>query len=567
MTRAEIIAVFHDIADIMQIRGDNPRRFQTYRRIARALDTIQEDIIALYEQDRLTEIPGIGSSTVEKIGELIETGRCEFYEELKASVPSGVLELMSVSGVGPSTAARLYQELDIDSLQALQEALDNQKLRTLKGMGKKTEENIKSGLEALIRHKQYKLMGHLLPSVESVVDSLAKIKGVEEVSITGDLRRRTETVRSIHIIASCEDHKILQNAMEDMESIKLVNDDWSDSGGSVKTIDDTDIRIETVPQDRFGAALLISTGSESHINKLNELAEKLGFSPTEWIEKNKGLSEDSIYKSLGLPFIVPELREDRGEIEAALSGKLPKLVELNDIRGDLHVHSVWSDGTETIESMAEAACQMGYEYIGVCDHSISSRIANGLDVERILNKMIEIRELNQRITGIEILMGSEVDILNDGSLDYPEEILEKLDVVIASVHSGFNMSETAMTHRIIRAIQNRFVHIIGHPTGRLLGRRDPYQINMDAVIEAAAENRKILEINAYPDRLDLKDVHARSAKEHGVMMSINTDAHNAHDLHLMIYGIHTARRGWLEREDVLNTLPLPELMKRLEHED
>ena len=282
----------------------------------------------------------------------------------------------------------------------------------------------------------------------------------------------------------------------------------------------------------------------------------------DWVS---GRSEEEIYSALGLPFIVPELREGRGEIQAALDQQLPNLINLSDIRGDLHVHSTWSDGSETIETMAEAARDLGYEYIGLTDHSVSSKVANGLDVERILNKMIEVREINAKVPGIEILMGSEVDILKDGSLDYPEEILEKLDIVIASIHSGFNMDEVTMTERIISAIENKYVHMIGHPTGRLLSRREPYQVNMGALIDAAADNNTCLEINAYPDRLDLKDTHARQAKERGVTMAICTDAHSTDDLDLMKYGIYTARRGWLEKRDILNVLPLTELMNWLQN--
>lgn len=560
MTKTEIVAVFENIANIMQIRGDEPRRYQTYRRIAGILDSLQEGIYVLYEQNQLIEVPGIGKSTVEKVGELIETGRCEYYEELRASIPAGVMDLTSVAGVGPSTAGKLYRELNVDSLEALQQALDNHELRQLKGMGKKTEENISAGLKALLRHRQHKLMGDVLPLAWICSAVLAKLEGIEEISVVGGLRRRTETVKNAQIVAACSENACaakLRDALAGAMFMESVNDDWTDSGGSVRLDDDVELQVKCVAPEDFGSALIHFTGSENHVAELNQRAVELGLNS----DFGRGKSEEEIYAALGLPFIVPELREGRGEIQAAFADQLPQLVETTDIRGDLHVHSTWSDGLDTIQSMAQAAQEMGYEYIAICDHSTSSKIANGLSVERLLSKLDELREIDDKTPGIKILMGGEVDILNDGSLDYPDEILGKLDVVIASVHSGFGMDETVMTERIISAIENRFVHIIAHPTGRLLDRRDPYKVNVSALIDAAAENNTALEINAYPDRLDLKDTHARQAKERGVMLAINTDAHTALDFRLITYGVYTARRGWLEKKDVLNALPLKKLME------
>ena len=564
MTRTEIVAVFDSIADVMQIRGDERGRILMYRRLARILDTLQEDINLLYERNELAEIPGIGPSTVEKIGELIATGRCEYYEELKASVPPGVMDLMSVSGVGPSTAAKLYHELDIDSLESLQQALDAQKLRDLKGMGKRTEEKIRAGMEALLRHRQRKLMGHVLPQAQAVVDILSGLESVEAASLAGELRRKTETVKDALIVGAGKGCAEVREALARTESIAVVADDWTDSGGSARLVGDVDLRVMLTDAEDFGAALLYFTGSEGHVAVLNNRARQLGLEPFEsescpvWA---KSMPEAGIYAALGLPFIAPELREKSGEIQAASAGQLPNLISVDDIRGDLHVHSTWSDGNETMQAMAEAARKLGYEYVALCDHSISSKIANGLSVKRILSKIEEVKELNEEVSGIEILMGGEVDILKDGSLDYPDEVLARLDVVVASIHSGFNMDEATMTRRIISAIENRYVHIFGHPTGRLLSRRDPYQVDIDALIDAAADNNTSLEINSYPERLDLKDVHARRAKERNAMLAINTDAHSTADLDLLVYGIYTARRAWVERKDVLNALPLGELMK------
>jgi len=560
MTRDEIVAVFDSIADILQIKGDISEKVKTYRNLAITLSyALPDELRPPFEQINLPKIHGVGTSTLEKIAELVDTGKCQYYEDLKASIPIGVLDMLSISGVGPSTAAKFYQ-LGIDSPEALQQAIDTQKLRGVKGMGKKTEEKLKHGLEALFRHRQVRLMGYALPTVEAVVEALRD--SVSDISIVGDLRRKTETVRNTEIVSVCPDIKKLRELLMNIDLVEEVSDDWTDSEGSCKLAGDVYMKIRLVDIEDFGLSLVRFTGSEGHVAGLNRRANDLGLEPIE-PKSYRGKSEQDIYTDLKLPFIIPELREDSGEIESAVSNQLPELIDVSDIKGDLHVHSTWSDGHQSTEVMAEMARNLGYEYVAISDHSISSKIANGLDVERILNKMIEVREINEKIKGIEILMGSEVDILKDGSLDYPDSILEKLDIVTASVHSGFNMDESAMTKRIIRAIENRFVHVIGHPTGRLLGRRDPYAVNIDAIIDAATENSKSLEINAYPDRLDLKDVHVRKAKEKDVIITINTDAHSISDLNFMRYGIYTARRGWLEKKDVLNTLSLDELMRWL----
>ena len=559
MTKSEILAILEEIGDILQIRGDDPRKVKAYRWATRAIDSIQEDIMILYEQDELGKIPGVGPSILKTIKDFIESSHSEYYDELMASIPAGVMDLMAIQGVGPGTTAKLYQELNIDSIEALQKALDTGKLNSVKGFGKKTQENIKAGIESLMRHRQQKLMGYVLPNVQAVIQSLSKLDFVQYASIVGGLRRWTETVKEAEILIACLEPQKLQEAITKIELIESVNENWTNSGGSARLLGDVELRVILVSPEDFGSELIYHTGSEEHIIELNNRAEELGLEST-W---TKNQTEEDIYATLKLPFIVPELREGKGEIQAALSGKLPNLLKISDIRGDLHVHSRWSDGNETIESMAQAAQKLGYEYITISDHSISSKIANGLDIERILNKMIEVREVNEKLEGIEILMGSEVDILKDGNLDYPDQILEKLDVVIASVHSGFNMDEAKMTERIIKAMENKHVHIIGHPTGRLLGRRDPYQVNIEALIDAAAELNKAFEINAYPDRLDLNDIHIRKAKDRGVKLAINTDAHGIADLDFMIYGVYTARRGWLESKDVINTLTLKELMDRL----
>ncbi len=553
MTRDEIVAIFNGIADIMQIRGDELGKIKMYRNLAITLSyALPDEITPPFDKSKLPKIQGVGPSTIEKIAELVDTGKCSYYEELKASIPSGVLDLLLINGVGPSTAGKLYHELGIDSLSALQKAIDEQKLRNIKGMGRKTEENIKQGLSALMRNLQIRLMGYVLPIVESITDELNN-KNVNAF-IVGDLRRRTETIKDAQILITDSDWTKIQNILKSIKFTESVYPNWNEKGGSAKISGDVELKVTLTEPQNLGLSLILLTGSEAHLKEL----EKIGFDRN--MNTYKDRSEAEIYSELKLPFIVPELREGRGEVESARSGQLPNLIELNDVKGDLHIHSNWSDGHESIETIAQFAKKMGYEYICISDHSISSKIANGLDIERILNKMIEIREINEKIDGIEILMGAEVDILKDGSLDYPDSILEKLDVVIASVHSGFNMSESEMTKRIIKAVENKFVHIIGHLTGRLLGKRDPYAVNVDEIIDAVAENKKSFEINSYPDRLDLKDFHIYKAKNKGIMLTINTDAHSISDLAFMKYGVYTARRGWLEKKDVLNTKTFSDLM-------
>ncbi len=570
MTREEIVKIFEGIADILQIKGEEIGKVKMYRNLAITLSyELPEDVPAQIDKESLTKIHGVGPATLEKIIEIVNTGKCQYYEDLKASIPSGVLDLISISGVGPSTAAKLYQELNIDSLEALKQAIDEQKLRTVKGMGKKSEEKIRSGLEALMRHRQLRLMGYVLPDVIAVVDYLRGFsENLRQTQIVGDLRRKTETINKAEILTSCNNPYSIKEALKNIEQITDISDDWSSSFGIARLRGDVELHFHLVDPEYFGAKLIYYTGSDAFLSDFNTYLGKIGISPfffndlPDWV---KSKSEEEIFRTIKLPFIVPELREGNGEMQSAIEGRLPKLIELSDIRGDLHVHSNWSDGHETIEKMAITAKNLGYEYIAFCDHSVSSKIANGLDIERILNKMIELREVNEKIDGIELLMGAEVDILKDGRLDYPDEILEKLDVVIASIHSGFGMDESSMTKRVITAIENRFVHIIGHPTGRLLAKREPYQINMDEVINAAFENNKSLELNAYPDRLDLKDIHCKKAKEHKVKITINTDAHSISDLGFMKLGIYTARRGWIEKTDVLNTLSINDLMKFLGH--
>ena len=385
MTRDEIVTVFDSIADIMQIKSDDPGKVKMYRNLAITLSyALPDEIRPPFEQNNLPKIHGVGTSTIEKIAELVDTGKCQYYEDLKASIPHGVLDMLSISGVGPSTVAKFYQ-LGIDSPEALQQAIDTQKLSGVKGMGKKTEEKLKHGLEALFRHRQIRLMGYVLPTVESIVDILRT--SISRISIVGDLRRRTETVRNVEIIAECPDVPKLCELLANIDLVEEVSNDWTDSGGSCKLIGNVEMKIMLVENEDYDSSLICFTGSEGHIAGLNRRANELGLEQLE-PKSYKGKSEHDIYTDLKLPFIIPELREGSGEIESAISGKLPKLLELSDIKGDLHIHSTWSDGHQSIEQMAESAKNLGYEYVAFADHSISSKIANGLDIERILNKMI-----------------------------------------------------------------------------------------------------------------------------------------------------------------------------------
>jgi DNA polymerase (family 10) len=549
----------------LDIKGENPFRVRAYEKAAMVIESLTEPVEKIYREGRLTEIPGIGKSIAEKIAELIETGRLSYLEELEASIPAGVVELLKIPEVGPKTAWLVYEKLGIKSIEEMEKAAREGKLRQLPGLGPKTEENILKGIERLRRFGERVPLGIALPFARQVVEWLKERAPIDKIEPAGSIRRRKETIGDIDILVTSTQPLEVMDAFVSLPVVREVI-----AKGETKTSVITEMGIQmdvrVVEPDCFGAALQYFTGSKEHNIHLRKIAQDMGLKISEYgvfrgDEKIAGRTEEEVYGALNLPWIPPELREDRGEIEAAAEGKLPKLVEIKDIRGDLHTHTKHSDGNFTIKEMALAAKKLGYEYIGIADHTKGLGVAAGLDEEEILKEKEEIEKLNEELEGIRVLAGVEVNIRMDGTLDIDEEVLEQLDFVIASVHSAFKQPKEVMTERICKAMEREVVDILGHPTGRLIGKRDAYEVDGEILIDEAVRTGTILEINAFPDRMDLPDILCRAGKGKGAKFAINTDAHSIDQLNLIEYGVSTARRGWLEKEDIVNCLPLDELLK------
>ncbi|PIY33408.1 MAG: DNA polymerase III [Candidatus Infernicultor aquiphilus] len=569
MKNIELSRIFEQIAKILKIKEENPFKIRAYEKITLVLENLPIDIETIYHQGGLNNIPGVGTGIAKKIEEFLTTGKLEYYEKLKETIPSGVIELLDISEVGPKTAKLLYEELGVDNIEKLEKAVKEHRIKDLPGMGEKSETNILRGIELYKRRKERFLLGRALPLAEEMVESLSQLKETDKISFAGSLRRKKETIGDIDILITSQNPEKIMRTFTSLPQVREILAEGP-TKSSIITKDDLHIDVRVVEPISFGAALQYFTGSKAHNIKLRELALKRGLKINEYgvfeVESGNriaGEKEEEVYQALNLPFIPPELREDRGEIEAAQEKKLPQLIEYSQIRGDLHLHTKWSDGAHTIRQMAEAAKKRGYKYIAITDHSQSLKIAGGLTEKRLREQMEEIQKLNQELKDFTILSGIEVDIKSDGSLDFSDEMLSKLDVVIAAIHSGFKQESKIITERIIKAMQNRLVNILAHPTGRLIGFRESYQVDMNEMIKVAAETGTILEINAYPERLDLNDVYCRMAKDKGVQLAIETDAHSIDGLEFMNLGVDVARRGWLEEKDIVNTLPLNELLKRL----
>lgn len=565
----EISRMFDQITRMLKIKGENPFKIRAYEKIALVLENLPIDIEIIYQQGGLNNIPGVGSAIAQKIEEFLTTGKLEYYEKLKEAVPSGVMELLDISEVGPKTAKLLYEELGVDNMEKLEKAVKQHRIKDLPGMGEKSETNILRGIELYNRRKERVLLGTALPLAEEIVGSLHQLKETEKINFAGSLRRKKETIGDIDILVTSQKPEKIMKTFTSLPQVREILAEGP-TKSSVITKDDIHVDVRVVEPISFGAALQYFTGSKAHNIKLRELAVKRGLKINEYGvfdsetgQRIAGEEEEEVYLILDLPFIPPELREDRGEIEAAQQNKLPRLVGYPQIKGDLHLHSKWSDGVHTIKQMAEAAKKKGYKYIAITDHSQSLKFAGGLIEERLQEQIEEIRKLNQALDDFTVLTGIEVDIKSDGSLDFSDEILSKLNVVIAAIHSGFKQESKIITERLVGAMQNRFVSIIAHPTGRLIGYRESYQVDIDKIMDMAAKTGTILEINAYPERLDLNDVYCRMAKDKGVQLAIETDAHSVDGLEFMNLGVDVARRGWLEEKDVINTLPLDKLLKRL----
>ncbi len=557
MTNDEISEVFRNIGNLLQIKGDDSFRARIYDRAAETIEELSADLYTLAEEGKLRSIPGIGKAIEQKIIEMLETEQCRFYDNLIEEMGPDVIDLLAIRGVGVKTAGRFYQELGVKSLSDLRAAIDTDRLKQMKRMGAKTIASIDEGLRFLEAQRKMRLVRQILPIANAIFDTLKNCSDVKRLNFTGDFRRHEEVLQSLELVVECGGAQGVIEALSGVEGVASLA--IQDDPHVVASVDrGFPLRIYCTGAAEYEATLIVTTGTNTHLTELNQVAasqdiEGIGEQLPDW---SKDKTESDIYGQLGLPFIVPELRGDADSIEAGLADNLPTLIEAGDLRCDLHMHTDWSDGRGSIRQMVETAASLGHEYIAITDHSESSRVANGLTPDRLLAQIQQVREINTEIDGMEVLAGSEVDILKDGSLDFPDELLAQLDIVVASVHAGFSMTEAEMTDRVIRAVENPYVTIIGHPTGRLLGRRPGYAINLEAVIDAAAAHCVALEINAAPSRLDLEPSAVRLARARGVLLSVNTDAHTVPDLERVLFGINVARRGWLEKSDVLNTYSL-----------
>ncbi len=561
MKNRAIAAMFNDIADLLEVKNESPFRITAYRRAARALEGLTEDVVAVAARGELEDIPGIGKGTAEKIQEFLGTGTCKYYEELRASLPPGITTLMSVPEVGPKTAMLLYERLGIKTIDELEQACKKGKVRMLPRLGEKTEENILKGIALLRRAKERLPIGQVLPHAQELVEALRALPQVKQVGVAGSLRRMKETIGDIDVLVTSTKAEPVMDVFTGFPKVKQVLAKGPTRSSVVLDMGiQADVRV--VEPESFGAALQYFTGSKEHNVKLREKAVRKGLKINEYGVFNvnndrrvAGRTEEEVYKAVGLPWIPPEIREDQGEIELAERGGLPVLIAQKDIHGDLQMHTRWSDGSDSVEEMARAAKDLGYKYIAITDHSQSLKFVGGVTVEELRDHVKAAKRASEKI-GIAVLMGTECDILPDGRLDYPDEVLRDLDVVVCSVHSRLRMPREEMTARIIKALEHPHADILGHPTGRLLGQREAYDVDIEALIEAARRTGKALEINASPERLDLNDVHARMARERGVKLVISTDAHNRYQLKYMEFGIGVARRAWAEPKDVLNALSL-----------
>ena len=567
LSNREIADIFERCADMLQIRGDNIHRVLSYRRASETIRGVPRDLRVISKEGALTDLSYIGKTIAAKIDEMLDSGELEFYNRLKAEIPVGLVDIMHINGVGPKKAKLFWEQLDITSVDALKIAADNDKLAALPGMGKKSQQKILDGIEALSRQTGRASIGDAQPAAQKILDLLLELPEAQEGALAGSIRRGRETIGDVDILIAADDSGPIMQRFVTMENVARVLG-HGPTKSSVELLSGLQVDLRVLAKARWGTALNYFTGSLAHNVKMRQIALDQGLSLNEHalspVDENKTIiesaekilcdSEAKVYDTLGLQYVPPELREDSGEIEAARAHRLPRLITCADIVGDLHMHTTWSDGKNTIREMVDACVKRGHQYIVITDHSRSLGIANGLSIERLLAQAEDVRRINDEIGGrIQVLAGTEMDIKADGSLDYPDEVLEQLDFVIASLHSGLSQKREQVTARLLNAIRNPHVRMIGHPSARQFPNRDEVDADWDAVLAAAKEHNTILEINANPLRLDLKPELARLAKDMGVPLAINTDAHREAHLDLMPFGITNARRGWVEARHVVNT--------------
>jgi DNA polymerase (family 10) len=563
-----IAAVFDEIADLLEIEGDNPFRIRAYRNGARTLRELGRDIQTLIERgDDITRLAGIGKNLANRIHEILETGHCRSLDKLRKQLPADLTELLRLPGLGPKRVHTLYHELDIHTLMQLERAARDGLVRHLPGFGAKTEARI---LDVIQAHADTSRRFKLVVAsryAETLVAYLKKIEGVQQVKVAGSYRRARETVGDLDILVTAHNsRRVMEHFVAFDEVDKVLSQGTTRATVILRSELQVDLRV--VPQQSYGAALYYFTGSRAHNIAVRRIARQRGLKINEYgIYRGKqriaGATEEELFAALGLPWIPPELRENRGEIEAAHAGLLPDLITTGDLRGDLHAHTTASDGHESLRDMAEAARTCGLQYLAITEHSKRLTVAHGLDSKRLLAQMEAIDQFNSENRGITLLKGIEVDILEDGSLDMPDPILARLDLVIGAVHSRFGLSRAKQTQRILRAMDNPNFTLLAHPSGRLIERREPYDVDMSRIIRHARDRHCYLELNAHPERLDLLDTHCQLAREEGVLISINSDAHSSADFDNLRFGIGQARRGWLEKKDVLNTRSLTTLRSLL----
>ena len=571
MNNRDIVNMFNQVADMLAIRGDQIHRILAYRRAAESIENLGRDINQVYEEGGLTDISGIGQTLADKIEEMLTTGHLTFYDRLSQEIPPSLLELLRVEGLGPKRVQQIYEILHITNLEELTLAAQAGKLQELPRMGQKSEERLIRAIEALDRHGDDRTsLGDAWPLAQAILAQLRDVPGVTKTAVAGSLRRMKETIGDVDLLVAAEDPEPVMERFCSLENIETVA-----ARGQTKSrivlLNGLGVDLRVLPADRWGTLLSYFTGSKDHNVRLRELALKQGlslnehaFTPENGEPEILCATEEEVYNRLNLPYISPPLRENRGEIEAAKAGSLPQLVQLKDILCDLHVHSTWSDGQMTILEMAKAAQSRGLQAIAITDHSRSLGIGNGLSIERLLAQVDEIKEANEAMgDDFRILHGTEMEIKADGTLDFPDDILSRLDWVIASLHTSLSQPREQVTDRMLNAIWNPYVHIIAHPTGRLIPDRPGADLDLDMIFESAAATGTILEINANPQRLDLRDVHVRRAIELGVKIAINTDAHHSDQFDLLHYGIATAQRGWARTENIVNTWPLTKLIESI----